>query len=138
MALNLAVEFSYHDRPEVPVRLRHDDTWIDSWAMVDTGAAISLFDAELGRALALTDHERRLSVRGISGAVRQLAASRLDVVVLPEQLQLHASLIVGFVPGLGKTTGNLLRRDFLELVDFGLGHQDRLLYLGRCASRRRR
>lgn len=106
--------------------------------MVDTGVAVSLFDAELGRALALTDHERRLSVRGISGAVRQLAASRLDVVVLPEQLQLQASLIVGFVPGLGKTTGNLLGRDFLELVDFGLGHQDRLLYLGRCASRRRR
>lgn len=52
-------------------------------------------------------------------------------------LQLHASLVIGLVPRLGKSTGNLLGRDFLESLDFGLTHRARRLYLGMPARSRR-
>ncbi len=116
------------------MRLRREDAWINLLAMLDTGADISLFDAELAAALGLasdTTPDYRLTVLGIGGAVRQIDCWRVEVSVLPEDLRLQTSLVIGLVPRLGKSTGNLLGRDFLESLDFGLRHHERRLYLGR-------
>ena len=131
MALNLPFEFSYREEPRVSVRLRHRLIQVDTWATVDTGAAISVLDAELTQALELpSTPDRRASVVGISGRFQHLSFWRISVTVLPEEFDLRANLFVGFHAGLAKSTGNLLGRDFLESCHFGLVQRERRLYLG--------
>ena len=100
--------------------------------MVDTGAAVSLFDAELAAGLGLlrrTKPEYTLDVVGIGGSVRRIPCWQIEICVLPEDLQLETPLVVGLVPGLEQPVGNLLGRDFLESVHFGLSHAERIPYL---------
>jgi hypothetical protein len=107
-------------------------------ALIDTGSDISLFDAELGRALDLRSLGRfgdgGYDIIGIGGGLHRIPSWRVRVRVLGAQDDLAlGSLRIGFVPGLAKTVGNLLGRDFLELVDLGLHHYplpSRCLYLG--------
>ena len=101
--------------------------------MIDTGAAVSLFDAELGAALNLDADirsDRHLDITGIGRKVRRLPCWNLEVSVLPDELNLRARLLIGLVPQLAKSVGNLLGRDFLETVHFGLNHGERMLYVG--------
>lgn len=132
MVLNLGFEFSYTQRPQVRVRLRHADAWVDNIAMLDTGAAISLFDDEIAYLFGLAPQsaERHVSVVGVGGTIQRVPCWTLEVAVLPEASRLATSILIGMTPGLGKLTGNLLGRGFLEAFHFGLAHRERVLYLG--------
>ena len=130
MALMLDVEEAYVELPQTLVRLARDGAWIDAWALIDTGADVSLFDTELASGLALSAArpDRRITVSGIGGPRRHIPFWRLAI--SPAVLPIRVGLLVGFVPGLAKSTGNLLGRDFLESLHFGLDHRNRLLYVG--------
>ena len=131
MALNLIDEVSSEELPEVSVRLTKGVDWADARAMIDTGSGVSLFDTELlddFALLASSRADRSVNVIGVGGVVRRVPFWRMEVSVVP--LLRPVPLFVGFLPGLGKSTGNLLGRDFLEHVHFGLAHADRRLYLG--------
>jgi hypothetical protein len=140
LALNLEYEFTYADKPVLPVRIinAHDGQFkANTEALVDTGADMSLFDAELGLALSLRARGSlagHYNIIGIGGGLHRIPCWWVHLSILggPETFSLKA-LKVGFVPGLAKTVGNLLGRDFLELVDLGLHHHplpSRRLYLG--------
>jgi hypothetical protein len=130
LALILDVEKAYVELPRTLVRLARDGAWIDAWALIDTGADVSLFDTELASGLALSAArpDRRITVSGIGGTTRHIPFWR--VTISPAVLPIGVDLLVGFAPGLAKSTGNLLGRDFLESLHFGLDHRSRLLYLG--------
>lgn len=135
MALNLVVEQGYNDRPEVLVRVSRADAWIDAWAMIDTGAEISLFDLELASALpslSSIQPDQHISVLGVGGIARRIPFWNVEVLVA--SLPLRVGLAIGLVPDLAKSTGNLLGRDFLESVHVGLDQRNRLLYLGRAGG----
>jgi hypothetical protein len=108
--------------------------------MIDTGAAVNLFDAELASALGLKQSSvtRRLSILGISGAAHRIPFWQVDLWILPWQFGFRASVEVGFVPQLGSSVGNVLGREFLELIHFGLDQSQRTLYLGGAARSQRR
>ncbi|MBI4570361.1 MAG: hypothetical protein HY723_00285 [Chloroflexi bacterium] len=135
MALNLVVEQGYNDRPEVLVRVSRAGAWIDAWAMIDTGAEISLFDLELASALpslSSIQPDQHINVLGVGGIARRTPFWNVEVLVA--SLPLRVGLPIGLVPELAKSTGNLLGRDFLESVHVGLDQRNRLLYLGRAAG----
>lgn len=107
--------------------------------MIDTGAAVSLFDADLAHALGLIASRSpasQLSFVGVGGTLMRASCWEVQVWVLPWQLGLRLDLTVGFVPQLEMSTGNLLGRDFLEFVHFGLDQKQRTLYLGEATGRR--
>lgn len=136
MSLDFAIEAGYADKPEVPVRLEASVSSIDVIALIDTGASISLFDEGLCSVLDLDSvPDERMTIVGLDGRARRVPRWKLDVIAFPEDLELAASLLVGFLPGLARSTGNLLGRDFLEAVHFGLNHSRRTLYLGAAPSR---
>jgi hypothetical protein len=130
LALNFTAEQTYRELPRTLVRLARQGHWIDAWALVDTGADVSLFDADLALALALpvAEPDQRVTVAGIGGTRRRIPFWRITMSLA--LIPIHIELLVGFAPGLAKSTGNLLGRDFLQSVHFGLDHRARLLYLG--------
>ena len=138
MALNLQREFAYTEKPIIPVRLTSDRTSVNTEALLDTGASVSLVDAELEPLLAIElDSSVEADILGIGGSVRRIRFSLLEVSVLgaPDDQTWKAEIWVGFVPGLAKSVGSLLGRNFFEHFDFGLHHHafpaHRRLYLGK-------
>lgn len=138
MVLNLRHEFAYQERPVVPVRLSNGQASVSTEALLDTGADVSLFDAELAQALGVVlDATQRDAVLGIGGGVQEFAYSWLNVTIpsVRDDQSLTVNIAIGFVPGLGRTVGNLLGRNFFQHFDFGLHHHrlptQRRLYLGR-------
>jgi hypothetical protein len=136
LVLNLQYEFAYTEKPTIPVRLTNGRWSVNTEALIDTGADISLFDAELGHALSIGSfQEMTYNIIGIGGSLHRIPCWWVPLSVLGPQGDLDLEpLKVGFVPGLAKTVGNLLGRDFLGLVDLGLHHHplpSRRLYLGR-------
>ena len=134
MALNLTHERSYDELPEIVVRLHHAGRWVDAWAVIDTGADITLFDVELMSSLPLLARsrpQRRRRIVGIGRASALINFWTIEVEVIVPALASGSHILVGFARGLAKTTGNLLGRDFLQSAHLGLAHADRRLYLGR-------
>lgn len=108
---------------------------IETEAILDTGADLSVFDATFADVLGVATSNTR-KVVGIGGTVNWVSYARVDLVVLGPRDELAVpGLAIGFLPGLGKTFGNLLGRDFFERLDFGLHHDvlpsKRRFYLGR-------
>lgn len=137
MALNLTHERLYDELPEIVVRLRHAGHWVDAWGVLDTGADVTLFDVELMSSLPLlirSQPQRRTRVVGIGRIFGLISLWAVDVEVIVPSLAGSSRILVGFAKGLAKTTGNLLGRDFLQAVHFGLNHGERLLYLGAASS----
>ena len=137
MALKLDYEFSYQTQPTVPLRITHGTMSAETEALLDTGADVSLFDAAVAELLNVPfEALDTFRVLGVGGATSRVPYSWLEaaVVGLPDD-QAATRLAVGFVPGLAKSVGNLLGRDFLQSFDFGLHHTvavaRRRLYLGR-------
>jgi hypothetical protein len=135
LALALDHEFAYVDLPVVALQLTHGTTAIETEAILDTGADVSVFDATIAEILGIaTANTRR--VIDIGGTLHRVAYARVNLVVLGPRGELPVpELAVGFLPGLGKAFGNLLGRDFFERLDFGLHHDAlptrRRFYLGK-------
>jgi hypothetical protein len=100
--------------------------------MLDTGADLSLFDAEIAERLGLHPRaaERRVGTLGVGGQAADALCWTLQLSVVGAQPPMVVRLRVGFLPRLRDRTGNLLGRDFMEHVDVGLSHAERTLYLG--------
>lgn len=138
MALNLEYEFTYLERPLVPVRFANPSLLAPSIlteALLDTGADVSLIDAELAGPLLLVP-ERFGTVGGIGGPTGHIAWAFVHVQVerLPGEQRI-TELLIGLVQGLAQTAGGLLGRDFFQHFDVGLPHNAvrarRRVYLGR-------
>jgi hypothetical protein len=132
LALNVSYEHIYNERPEVEIRLEYQGRSSVAIALLDTGADITLFDADVAKALDLDPSmaAARFRIAGIGPTDVTALCWRVRLSVLGAAPSLSAELTVGFVPRLGDRTGNLLGRDFMEHVDIGLSHADRTLYLG--------
>lgn len=138
MALNLEHEFSHAERPIIPIRVANPSPLAPSIlteALLDTGADVSLLDADLARPLLLAP-ERFGTLGGVSGSTGPVAWSSVDIRVQGLRDDEGAvELTMGIVPGLSKTAGSLLGRDFFLYFDFALHHDTsrtrRRFYLGR-------
>ncbi len=129
MALNLSLELTYAELPQLPVRVGRRGAWFEALALIDTGADVSLFDSDLAFALPPTKPTHRLAIQGVGGGSVRVDFWTMDLLTPLS----HGPLVlsIGLVPGLAKSAGNILGRDFLESVQFGLDHSARTLYLGR-------
>lgn len=137
MALRLDYAFPYQEEPIIPLRLSNAAASVETETLLDTGADVSLFDAALAEFLNVHFYaSNAFRVVGISGIADRVRYAWLEVAIrgLPDDLAV-SQLAIGFVPGLSKTVGNLLGRNFLQHFDFGLHHHvfpaRRRLYLGR-------
>jgi len=138
-ALHLDQQFAYQhpDRPTLVVRLSWNGSQVDTEAMLDTGAAVCIFDTSLAYVLGIPLHPATsVPVLGIDGRIRRAPLVRLDVTVLPESAGIHLSQIaVAFLDGIAQTVGNLLGREgFFSAVDLGLSHAGRTIHLGRSGT----
>ncbi len=78
MALNLEYEFRYSEKPFIPIRLTSGQAWVDTEAMLDTGADVSLLDAALAGPLNVYFHPRdTFRVVGVAGAATPLPRQAL-------------------------------------------------------------
>jgi hypothetical protein len=133
--LHLEEQFPYRraDRPTVVVRLSYGDSQVDTEAMFDTGASVSIFDASLASLLDISlARARHIPVLGLDGKIRAAALVPLDLAVLPVSAGISSQQIpVAFLDGIERSVGNLLGRDgFFSSVDFALSHARRTIYLG--------
>ena len=140
MVLNLQHEFTYVERPLLPIRLRvvNGLRSVNTEALLDTGAAISLLDAELAAPLGALGGGNNpldwLNVVGIGGRLQRVPIQVVLVSALgvPDRANLGAAIVFGFVPGLAKGVGNLLGRNFFDWFDFAIHHAaPSSFYLGR-------
>jgi hypothetical protein len=128
-------QFPYRraDRPTVVVRLSNGDSQVDTEAMLDTGASVSIFDASLAALLDISlARARRIPVLGLDGTIRAAALVPLDLAVLPVSAGISLERMpIAFLDGIERTVGNLLGRDgFFSAVDLGLSHARRTIHLG--------
>ncbi len=133
MSPNFDFEVPYGDSPVVSLRVIAHETRREHTieALIDTGSDITIFDAAVANDLGIDLRDRPLvRFQGIGDRIREAPTADLELLPLFES-DLSVVLPVAFVPGLLASVGNLIGRDVLEYLDFGLSHSERLLYLGR-------
>ncbi len=121
------------DRPTVVVPLAYGDSIVDTEAMLDTGAAVSIFDTGLALILGIPlTHARRVPILGLDGGIRPAPLVTVGLAVLPESSAVRlGQATVAFLDDVERTVGNLLGREgFFSAVDFGLSHARRTIHLG--------
>ena len=134
MPLATTFEFHYVRQPYLPVRLT-SPAWrtVLAQAVVDTGADLSLFDDSLADSLGIDlTNASYVRLRGIGGEQRAYLS---EVELCPmDRPQLAVTLSIGFMQNVGANLGNLVGMDLLAVLDFGMSHANRTLYLGRSGT----
>ena len=136
MPPNLEFQFSYAGLPIIFVRVFSPDSngSAITEALIDTGADVSIFDTRVAEDLGIAlDGRRTISLRGINGDEVQSPMTEVELQLLGEP-DLSVRSLVAFLPDILDTVGNLIGRDVLEYLDFGLEHSLRIGYLGRTES----
>ena len=126
------VEVDYQgNKPIVAVRIWRDNNFVDTEAMVDSGADYSVFSAELTDELGLrlTDGTPQ-TLRGIGGAVSGYLHS-VGLQLLSGGATNSVRGNVFFVQNLSSNIRNLLgRHDFFRALRVGFNEARKKLYLG--------
>lgn len=133
MPPNLDYVYEYQeDLPIIPVRVISHETAAELVieALIDTGSDLTILDAEVGRVLGL-DFTALPTVRfrGIVGDPADVPVTEVELLPLFEP-DLSVTLRVAFAPRIPPGVDNLIGRDILAYLDFGLSHSEHLLFLG--------
>jgi hypothetical protein len=130
--LTVDTRASYTDAPHFGVVLRAARRTLTTHALIDTGAAYSVFDARIAVAL---------GVELSGGPTQTVVGFELRPLRLPQRsdeidLRLGASHVITltvpllFAPGVSEVD-NPIGRDVLRQIPFALEHGERVVYAGR-------
>src|SRR6266516_7704998 len=73
-----------HARPVIPVRVAASDQWIDYEVLVDSGADISIFDAELAERLGINlESGEHATIFGATGSAQDVYIHPVELTVGP-------------------------------------------------------
>jgi hypothetical protein len=131
MTFSAPYNFIYFGQPVNDLTLiSASATTVETTALIDTGADVSLFDELLAQTLGLSlDGSPEVRIGGIGGSI--LARMQSIEIRLFHRPDLVAILEVGFVVDAEASFGNILGLDAVSFFDFALSHASRSGYLGR-------
>jgi predicted aspartyl protease len=132
MLRNLSLAVPYDTVPLVTFVVRSEDTGrsLETQVLIDTGADATILDELVATTLGIDlARQPTVNVMGIGGRVTDARVAQI-VIDVHGSSNISAAVYAVFVPQASSTFGNLLGLDFLESVDFGLSHGERLAYFG--------
>lgn len=131
----------YPPHPIIPVRLIGlAGKFVDTYALVDTGADYSLFDAKWSTRLGINYRTgRRVTITGLGGASRAAYLHDIEVVFSdsPTRYSPRSRCTVGFSVNMGDEPGDQLigRYDVFDDVQFAFTQANDVFYVGRFVDR---